>query len=789
MNRFRWQIALWLAAFLVTPPSAWAQRGPLGPRAPHVGYVYPAGGRQGAAFEVTLGGQYLNGATEAYVSGEGVQVTVGKYARPLNQKEVNQLRNKLQKARKRVQAEMKKKGKRFRRRSDYQKMFRKLAKEMGISAEELKAFEEFRKRRSDPKRQLNPQLAETVTLQVKLAADAEPGERELRLKTATGLSNPLCFHVGQFPEYSETEPNDKTADTGIQEPLPVILNGQILPGDVDRFRFEARKGERLVVAASARELIPYLADAVPGWFQATVALYDAQGNELAYEDDYRFHPDPVLYYEIPEEGQYVLEIKDAIYRGREDFVYRIALGEMPFVTSIFPLGGRDGVQTTVAVKGWNLPVDTLTLDADDKVSGIHPISVGWFQRATSRVPFAVDTLPESLEKEPNDDSHSAQRVKTPLIVNGRIDRPGDWDVFRFEGRAGDQVVAEVQARRLGSPLDSVIELTDANGRQLAANDDYEDKGAGLTTHQADSRLSVTIPADGTYSLRLGDTQHQGGTAYGYRLRISPLRPDFELRVVPSSINARAGAAVPITVYALRRDGFADDITLELKDAPRGFALSGGWIPAGQDKVRLTLTVPPSPEEEPFKLRLEGRALIQGREIRRPAVPAEDMMQAFIYHHLVPAKDLLVAVTPRGWFRKPANSPGKRQFRAPANFRRKGQFRAPMKSFGHKPMTLPAGGTARVEVPFPAGPFWDRVQLALSDPPEGVTVQKAPSGQGGVAILLRADAAKAKPGLKGNLIVDVFVARVSSRQGGNQRGNKRRIPLGTLPAIPFEIVEP
>ena len=69
--------------------------------------------------------------------------------------------------------------------------------------------------------------------------------------------------------------------------------------------FIARKGQHLVVAVSARELIPYLADAVPGWFQATLALYDAKGKELAYDDDFRFHPDPVLLCEIPKDGDYV----------------------------------------------------------------------------------------------------------------------------------------------------------------------------------------------------------------------------------------------------------------------------------------------------------------------------------------------------------------------------------------------------------------------------------------------------------------------------------------------------
>ena len=69
---------------------------------------------------------------------------------------------------------------------------------------------------------------------------------------------------------------------------------------------------------------------------------------------------------------------------------------------------------------------------------------------------------------------------------------------------------------------------------------------------------------------LGDTQGKGGPDYAYRLRISHPQPDFELRVTPSSINARAGATVPVTVYALRRDGFSGEIALKLKDAPAGF---------------------------------------------------------------------------------------------------------------------------------------------------------------------------------------------------------------------------
>ena len=58
----------------------------------------------------------------------------------------------------------------------------------------------------------------------------------------------------------------------------------------------------------------------------------------------------------------------------------------------------------------------------------------------------------------------AQVTKLPRIINGRIGHPGDVDVFRFYGRAGEEIVAEVYARRLDSPLDSLLTLADAAGR-------------------------------------------------------------------------------------------------------------------------------------------------------------------------------------------------------------------------------------------------------------------------------------------------------------------------------------
>jgi hypothetical protein len=652
----------------------------------------------------------------------------------------------------------------------------------------------------------SPVLGETVTLQISIAPDAAPGKRELRVATPQGLSNPLIFCVGQLPEFTEKETIDvvpppanqpatqalvnqvriQAAATDLAITLPATVNGRIkpglgtpqqqgrqgqpfTPGQADRYRFQARRGQELMMVASARELMPYLADAVPGWFQAVLTLYDAEGHEVAYNDDYRFHPDPVIHFAVPKDGEYTVEIKDALYRGREDFVYRISIGELPFITSAFPLGGPAGAKTDVELTGWNLPEHHIVMDTRDKAQGIYPLVARREEIISNTLPFQVDSLPEVPEKEANHTQATAQRVALPVIVNGRIRRPGEWDVFRFEGHAGQTVVAEVYARRLESPLDSVLRLTDATGRQLALNDDCEDEGAGLETHHADSRILATLPSNGAYYLYLGDVQQQGGPEYAYRLRISAPRADFELRVTPSAINTNGGMTVPLTVHALRKDGFSGEIRLALRDAPRGFVLSGAVVPAGQDRIRITLTAPPPsqmpPPREPLRLVLEGRATIEGREVARQAIPAEDMMQAFFFRHLVPAIDLKVAV------------------------RRGVAFRTPVKTVVETPLRIPHGGEARlrVQVSLPPNSLIEKVQYELSEPPEGIEVKEVLPATDGAEIVIRCDAAKAKPGLRGNLIITIFGERTPPAANGRPAGNRQRVPLGTLPAVAFEIL--
>ena len=750
-----------LLALLLALP-AWSQQRGAGQLTPVIGYALPAGGRQGTRFEVTVGGANLSGASSALISGGGASCEVVKIFKPLSNLREKAIREALQAEREKMRTDKRPPG--FTRDED---LLSQIARKAGISADEVAAFREAVAQKRDPKHQLNPQLVERVTLRVSLAPEALPGNREIRLLTPTGLSNPLVFQVGVLPEVMEAEPND-TIEQAAAAPvtLPAVINGRILPGDVDCFAFDGRKGKHLTVAVAARELIPYLADAVPGWFQATIALLDAKGHEVAFSDDFGYRPDPLLCVTLPADGRYTLRIRDSICRGREDFIYRISVGELPCLTEQFPTGGQIHTRVDVRVAGWNLPERKLAVDAGDTPGllniGLHAPAIGFVQFEAGRFPeftaAADGTVPPALS--------------FPCTINAVIRQPGEHDVFPLRLPAGGEVVAEIRARRLGSPLDSMLRVTDGDGKLIASNDDSDDPSAGLETHHADSRVSFTAPRDGIYQFHVSDTQGKGSPAHAYRLTIAPPQPDFKLRIVPSSINGRAGSMVPITAQVLRLDGFSGEITLALKDAPAGFELVGGKVPAGTDSLRLTLKLPDEESRAPVALAIEGRARIHDAEVVRKAVPAEDRMQAFFYRHLVPAEQLLAWVLPRppGTKRAPTTPAGMERFRAAC-------------AAG---VSIPAGGSATLRLPGLGALANNRpLKFAINAAPPGISMESKPAGNA-IDFIFRADAAKTKPGPLGNLIVSVF-SEVQPRQiEGKPAKPALSVLVATLPPIPSKV---
>jgi hypothetical protein len=776
---------------------------------PHAAFVYPAGGRVGSSFEVTVGGQFLDGAKQVFFAGDGLKAEITGFSKPLSQKELDDLRAQLKELEQsHSNAPVPVPAKPASSSKPTQPPAGTTANKPEFTVTPANAVtpsakdgppeppkphtptpwtSEDRKLAADLHKQIDasmrmraaPALSQSVRLRVTVDAQASPGNHELRLLTNQGLTNPLNFLVDRFPESSRpfrfvplslaaggglplsAQAHAEASEAPLEIALPAMVNGQMMPGSTDRYRFHAEKGQKIVIAAMTRALIPYMSDAVPGWFQAVLTLSDAKGKELVSADHFRFNQEPVIEEEIAEKGDYILSVRDILNRGREDFVYRIAIGEIPYVTGIFPMGGKSGTRTKVEATGWNLPSTQFKEPVNEP--GIHEFFAGdkvW--SAVNPVAFSVDTLPETIMKQNSSGPAHARRIKLPQIVNGRIDHPGDVQFFRIEAQAGEEMVAEVEARRLGSPLDSSLTLTDSQGKQLAFNDDFEDKGAALLTHQADSRLIYRFPAQGAYYLQLADTEQNGGPETTYRLRISHPRPDFELRIAPSSINLHPGRTVPATVLLIRRDGFDGAVTLRIKDGPPGLVLGGGMIPAGTDTVRVTLTAPTEPVAAPHRFLLEGEASIDGQTVRHAGLPAEDMMQAFLWRSMVPVEQAMLCVLGN-------------------------DHRKPLWSTIENRLSLPVGGTALLRLALPPGQAANQIQLALSDPPDGIGIADVSQAGGFLTVRFSADG-KVKPGLAGNLIVEASAIKPSGASDPPPK-NKRPVPLGILPAIPYEVVQP
>jgi hypothetical protein len=309
---------------------------------------------------------------------------------------------------------------------------------------------------------------QTATLEITADKDVAPGLHWFRVRTPLGTSNLSPFDIGAFPEVDSTA---KAWESGEMQSvqLPATLVGTIAtPGQVDTYEFEGRAGEELVFRVVASPLGSKL--------ESLLRLRDGSGAVQAISGRYDDRPDAVLTYKLPEAGKYSLSVTDREKAGSADRFYRIDAGPVPYVTSVFPLGVRAGEPGIVTVTGVNLGgIHEVKVDPPKSVDGwtTVPLKVNTDKgRSLNTVQLTVGNDPEVLEKEPNDSPALAQAVSLPVTINGHIsggvanNGKADEDYFRFHARKGEHVTIEVAAARLGSPLDSVIEVLDTGGKPI-----------------------------------------------------------------------------------------------------------------------------------------------------------------------------------------------------------------------------------------------------------------------------------------------------------------------------------
>jgi len=451
--------------------------------------------------------------------------------------------------------------------------------------------------------------ASALPIEVTVAPNAVPGLRELTVVTPRGVSNVGRIWVGAYPGVNEAEPNNTPLAPQKVETLPAILNGQINGGeDVDCFTFQAQAGDTFVFDLISTQM----ASALDGY----LALYDARGKILASAQD-AFDRDPRIIHTFKTAGAYVIQVRDTLYRGGGNFVYRLTAGKVPVVTGYMPRGGKRGATVNVALEGANLgsmasmPVQ-IPMDRDGVTLPLQtPMGM-----AANAISLAAGDLDEVVEAEPNDTPEHATAVPmVPVVINGRLDRSGDVDLFRIKPGAAANLSFEVWGRRIGSRIDSFLRVLDGTGKPVSENDDAAGK---------DSRIVMGVQANTEYLVEVKGLDRRFGGDVFYRLVIAPpAGQDFQLTTVPHFVNVAQTGAAAVTVNVARIGGFSGRIDLRVEGLPAGVTASPGIIPAGQAAAQFTLSAagdaPPGVAAQP---RIIGTATIDGKQVERVAEPIE-----------------------------------------------------------------------------------------------------------------------------------------------------------------------
>jgi hypothetical protein len=433
--------------------------------------------------------------------------------------------------------------------------------------------------RSTTRRQRRP-TGDSLTIRFHADADAMPGVRDFRIASAHGASTVGQLVVVQDPVVAETDGDNNSIEKAQPIPIPSAVCGAIDQSeDRDYYKFHVEAGQSLVFRVRGMLLEDRIHD-LQNHLDPILTLRGPNGSTIAVADN-DIAGDPLLCERFDRTGDYTIEIRDVRYKGDRDWVYCVEVNDRPFVRTVFPLGVAAGKSAQFAPVGCLVPAGAAfkwTTPAD-WTAGLHAMQLPIAGRRANPTEVVVSDVPLVTEAAgPHDTVKAAQRVTAPVGINGRLLKEGESDVYTFTAKRGQPLSFEVFSRRAGSPLDSTIRILNAQGGVLLEGDDSAEEGR----MSADASIEGwSPPADGTYAIEIRDLLQRGGPEYVYFLEITRAEPRFELTLDTDKTELSPGTNGVIFVSAVRRNGFAGDISLTIDGLPAGVAAYCSHIPAGQ----------------------------------------------------------------------------------------------------------------------------------------------------------------------------------------------------------------
>ena len=389
-------------------------------------------------------------------------------------------------------------------------------------------------------------------------AQTPVGIGAIRLITTNGVSSLRLMLIDPLPPVASNGTNHSASSAQALKP-PVAVDGGCEELTADFYRVTVRKSQRLTFEVVAQRLGSPL--------DARLRLLDAQGRELAANDD-AAGTDPVMTHTFSASGECVVEIRDTRHQGGPKHRYRLRVGEFEPRSLPFLADGMDAAEQEAAIQ----------------------------------------------ENEPNDQPTQAQSVALPALLRGRFARSGDRDLFEFEARKDQRLVFSGRTRSLGSPCDLFLQLQSTSGTVLAeANVQGADEGS----------ITNTFKQDGRFRLLVEELNQRGGPGFFYEIAATPLTPGFTLSVEAERVSGPPGSEVEVTVTAKRRD-FYGPILLRADAKGPVIEVTNQIIAAKSNETKLKITVP---EELAFgnflPFTIVGVAKIDGNNVtaRASTMPA------------------------------------------------------------------------------------------------------------------------------------------------------------------------
>ncbi|TWT32912.1 hypothetical protein [Blastopirellula retiformator] len=432
--------------------------------------------------------------------------------------------------------------------------------------------------------------ADKLTFDVTLPADVSPGIQTLRIASDAGISAPVKIGVDDLPQATFAEQIDQR---------PTAMTGNLAGAQLLKTTLAGKQGERLVVDVESRRLDSKL--------RPVIRLLDDRGVQVAFSPQHdSINGDARLDFVLPHDGQYVIQLQDALYKGGNPGYFRLKVGDLRYADLAYPLG------VARKASGYVQPIFT-NLDSQQLTSGratsfapttSPKIAASHFTGVAPRL--LVSQSAEFVEQR----QKPGERIETPaapVSINGRFSGERERDEYVVPVEPGKKYRVEVLAQRLGAPTDGVLEVHKSQGGGLGSSDDQ--------AATADPGLTVDVPADvNKLVIALRDLQGRYGPEFVYRIEVTPLSVgNFTLSADANLWNVPAGGVLTIPIHVQRR-GYGGPIELTWDGEAGGFDLAGATIPPGATSTLLSVTA-----AAPGKFavaRLIGSAKIGDRDVVR-----------------------------------------------------------------------------------------------------------------------------------------------------------------------------